>query len=88
MNKPKLAILVNMIAPYRVRLFTHLASEFDVSIFCGSMEANRTSWKEAKVEGARIRRVRGWQFSFPQRQEARRSISATFIWNRRTYWNS
>jgi len=68
MNKPKLAILVNMIAPYRVRLFTHLASEFDVSIFCGSMEANRTSWKEAKVEGARIRRVRGWQFSFPQWQ--------------------
>ena len=67
MNKPKLAVLVNMIAPYRVRLFTHLASQFDLSIFCGGIEANRTSWKEAQVEGARIRRVAGWQFSFPQR---------------------
>lgn len=68
MTKPKLAILVNMIAPYRVRLFTHLATEFDLSILCGQIEANRTSWKEAKVEGARIRHVSGWQFSFPRRQ--------------------
>lgn len=71
MNKPKLAILVNMIAPYRVRLFTHLASRFDLSIFCGGIEANRTSWKEAQVEGARIRRMAGWQFSFPQRQRGK-----------------
>lgn len=68
MNKPKLAILVNMIAPYRVRLFSHLALTFDVSILCGAMEANRTSWREPTVEGARVRRVAGWQVSFSKRR--------------------
>lgn len=71
MNKPKLALLVNMIAPYRVRLFTHLAAEFDLSILVGSMEANRTSWEETSVEGARVRRVHGWQFSLPRHHGGR-----------------
>jgi glycosyltransferase involved in cell wall biosynthesis len=71
MTKPKLALLVNMVAPYRVRLFACLASEFDLLILNGGMEANRTSWKPADVEGARVHRVRGWQFSLPRRQRGR-----------------
>jgi glycosyltransferase involved in cell wall biosynthesis len=71
MAKPKVAILVNMIAPYRVRLFEHLASEFDLLILYGGMEANRTSWEPTKVKGAGVRRVLGWHFSMSRRQDGK-----------------
>jgi glycosyltransferase involved in cell wall biosynthesis len=71
MNKPKVAILVNMVAPYRVRLFEHLATEFDLSILYGGMESNRTSWEPPEVKGASVRRVLGWQFSLSRRQGAK-----------------
>jgi hypothetical protein len=42
-SKRKLALLTNMIAPYRLPLYSVLADEFDLLILHGGKEANRAS---------------------------------------------
>ena len=59
MPKPKIALLVNLIAPSRVGVYERLAAALDLTILHGGMERNRDSWKEVKVEGACVRRVSG-----------------------------
>jgi glycosyltransferase involved in cell wall biosynthesis len=62
-TKIKLALLTNMIAPYRIPLYSILADQFDLLVLHGGTEANRESW--GNVEGAlpkaRIVRAWGWQ---------------------------
>jgi glycosyltransferase involved in cell wall biosynthesis len=62
-QKPRLALLVNLIAPYRLPVYTRLAECFDLFILHGRMETNR-AWREATVTGAEDRTVWGWQFKF------------------------
>lgn len=71
-KKQKMALLVNQVAPNRVRLYEHLASSFDLLILHGEMEANRSSWKVSKVTGARTRRVAGWQLPLAKRDRGKR----------------
>ncbi len=71
MSKPTLAILVNLVAPTRIRLYEHLATAFDVHILHGAMEHNRRSWESPRVQGAEVRRVRGWQFQWTERINGR-----------------
>jgi glycosyltransferase involved in cell wall biosynthesis len=61
MPKPKIALLVNLVAPSRVGLYERLAAALDLVILHGGMERNRDSWRDQQVEGAVSRRVRGWQ---------------------------
>jgi glycosyltransferase involved in cell wall biosynthesis len=62
-RKRKLALLTNMIAPYRLPLYSALADQFDLLLLHGGKEANRGSW--SSLEGAflkaRVVRAWGWQ---------------------------
>jgi len=71
MPMPKVALLVNFVAPYRAPVYSHLASMFDLTILTGAIEGNRGSWKELNIEGARVRRVVGWQLSLTKRDHGK-----------------
>jgi glycosyltransferase involved in cell wall biosynthesis len=68
MPKPRIALLVNLIAPSRVKLYEHLATALDLTILHGRMECNRDSWKKSNVNGASNKRIAGWQFSLTKRE--------------------
>ena len=59
----KAALLINMIAPARLPLFSALADHFDLLILHGGREANRSGWQgvEGKLPNARVRKAWGWQ---------------------------
>jgi len=61
--KTKLALLLNMLSPARLGLYSFLANEFDLLILHGGKEANRDSWNgvEQALPNARIVRAWGWQ---------------------------
>lgn len=63
-RKMKLALLTNMIAPYRLPLYSVLADEYDLLLLHGGKEANRDSWSgfEGALPNARVVRAWGWQF--------------------------
>ena len=44
-DKLRVALLINMIAPSRVGLYSGLAREFELCIVQGARESNRTSWR-------------------------------------------
>jgi glycosyltransferase involved in cell wall biosynthesis len=62
-RKIKLAILLNMIAPYRLPLYAALADQFDLLVLHGGKEANRDTWNgfEEALPKAKVIRARGWQ---------------------------
>jgi glycosyltransferase involved in cell wall biosynthesis len=62
-RKIKLALLTNMIAPYRLPIYSILADQFDLLLLHGGKEANRDSWGnlEGALPNATIERAWGWQ---------------------------
>ena len=64
-SKLKVCLLVNMISPARVPLYTALANRFDLLILHGGTEANRTTWHDAEksLPNARVKRAWGWHIS-------------------------
>jgi glycosyltransferase involved in cell wall biosynthesis len=62
-KKIKLALLINMIAPYRLPLFSGLADQFDLLLLHGGKEANRDSWSnfDDALPNAKVVRAWGWQ---------------------------
>src|SRR5262249_27471579 len=72
-RKKKLALLTNMVAPYRVPLYSILANEFDLLIIHGGKEANRDSWNglEEAVPGARVVRAWGWQIHYTKKLDGK-----------------
>jgi glycosyltransferase involved in cell wall biosynthesis len=62
-RKIKLALLTNMIAPYRLPIYSILANQFDLLLLHGGKEANRDSWGdlEGALPNATIERAWGWQ---------------------------
>lgn len=72
MSKPKVAWAVPFIAPYRVALYSHLASKLDVYILEGRLERDRTSWRNVTVPGANIRQIAGWQFAIQRRRNGKK----------------
>jgi glycosyltransferase involved in cell wall biosynthesis len=65
-GKPKLALLLNMISPVRLSLYSILADRFDLLVLHGGKESNRDSWKdaEAALPNARVVRAWGWQLHY------------------------
>lgn len=59
----KLALLVNMIAPYRLPLCSALADQFDLLVLHGGKEANRDTWSnlDDALPNAKVVRAWGWQ---------------------------
>lgn len=64
-SKPKVCLLLNMISPARLRLYSVLADRFDLLILHGGTEANRKSWRDVEraLPNAKVKRAWGWQFS-------------------------
>jgi glycosyltransferase involved in cell wall biosynthesis len=64
-KKNRACLLINMISPARLPLYSALADYFDLLIVHGGTEANRKSWREVEkaLPNARIQRAWGWQFS-------------------------
>jgi glycosyltransferase involved in cell wall biosynthesis len=72
-RKNKLALLTNMVAPYRAPLYGILANEFDLMVLHAGKEANRDSWSdlEGAVPNARVARAWGWQIRYTKRFNGR-----------------
>ena len=68
--KSKLCLMLNMISPARIPLYSALADRFDLLILHGGAEANRAGWQAAEraLPNARVRRVWGWQLPRIRRQ--------------------
>lgn len=68
-RKTKVALLINMISPARVSLYSALADAFDLLILHGGSERNRTSWRgfERDLPKARVKRAWGWQIAYTRK---------------------
>jgi glycosyltransferase involved in cell wall biosynthesis len=68
-RKIKLALLMNMIAPYRLPLFSSLADQFDLLLLHGGKETNRDSWNglEGALPKARVVRAWGWRIQYTKK---------------------
>lgn len=62
-RKVKLALLINMIAPYRLPIYSALADQFDFLLLHGGREANRDTWSnlEGALPNAKVVQAWGWQ---------------------------
>jgi glycosyltransferase involved in cell wall biosynthesis len=69
--KKKVALLVNMISPARIPLYSRLAEAFDLLILHGGMERNRDSWRgfEHTLLEAKVIRAWGWQIPLARRRD-------------------
>jgi len=88
-NRRKLALLTNMIAPYRLPLYSHLGDQFDLLVLHGGTEANRHSWGnlEGALSNMEVVRAWGWQIPFKQNlngkvfNERLFHITPGFLWH-------
>jgi len=88
-NNRKLALLVNMIPPYRLPIFSVLGDQFDLLVLHGGKEPNRHSWGNAEdiLSNAKVVRAWGWQIPFKQKlnrkvfNERLLHITPGFIWH-------
>jgi glycosyltransferase involved in cell wall biosynthesis len=69
----KVALLVNMIAPARIPVYSGLASRFELLVLHGGTESNRDSWRdmEKALPDAQVIKAWGWQISIPRRQNGK-----------------
>jgi glycosyltransferase involved in cell wall biosynthesis len=88
-NRKKLALLTNMIAPYRLPMYSFLGDQFDLLILHGGKEANRDSWGKTEdfLSNAKVLRAWGWQIPFKQKlngtifNDRLFHITPGFIWH-------
>ena len=71
MPKPRIALLINLVAPSRVGVYERLAAAVELIILHGGTESNRGSWKKVEVKGASDRRIAGWLLSLTKREHGR-----------------
>ncbi len=69
----KVALLVNMIAPYRVSMLEHLAENVDLTVLCGSEESNRSEWGDSagRLSRAHVKKSWGRVLRFRDKEEDR-----------------
>lgn len=62
---PRLALLTNVVAPYRLPLYRSIARAFDLHILVAGLEANRQHWDavDLNIPGARVKRSWGVTFA-------------------------
>ena len=88
-QKTKLALLTNMVAPYRVPLYSVLAEQFDLLLLHGGTEANRDCWSDVEqaLPSAKVVRAWGWQFRHTRKlngqvfDEKFIHITPGFVWH-------
>lgn len=64
--RKKVALLTNIIAPYRVPIYAELARHFDLTCYVGGQEDNRSSWdgSEKKLLDNGVKIKSSWGFTF------------------------
>jgi glycosyltransferase involved in cell wall biosynthesis len=72
-GRPRLAILTNILAPYRLPIFECAADHFEVTVLYSGEESNRGEWRglERAVRGIQVKRTMGFVFAWTRRREAR-----------------
>jgi glycosyltransferase involved in cell wall biosynthesis len=93
-SKTKVALLTNMISPYRLPLFSFLADQFDLLLLHGGKEANRDSWSglEESLPNARVVRAWGCQIRHAKKingevfDEKFIHVTPGFIWHLLRFW--
>jgi glycosyltransferase involved in cell wall biosynthesis len=67
----KVAMLVNMIAPARIPVYSVLAAQFDLLLLHGGTESNRDSWRDLDktLPHARVVQAWGWQIPTTRREK-------------------
>jgi glycosyltransferase involved in cell wall biosynthesis len=62
-SRPKVAVLVNMLAPSRIPVYAGLSAHFDLLVLHGGTESNRDSWRDldSALLNARVIKAWGWQ---------------------------
>lgn len=60
-NQPRLAILTNLLAPYRIPVYNALAQNFDTSLILSGAEPNRATWQNLghQLPNINIQHTRG-----------------------------
>jgi len=68
-RKIKLAMLINMISPAKLSLYSLLADQFDLMILHGGREANRDLWSgvEQAIPKAKVVRAWGWRIRYTKK---------------------
>ncbi|MCA1996556.1 MAG: glycosyltransferase [Armatimonadetes bacterium] len=68
-DRAKVAILTNMVAPYRRPLFERLGERLDLHVLLTGFESNRPDWRRLSEHGRffQVHPVRGLQLSAPRR---------------------
>jgi glycosyltransferase involved in cell wall biosynthesis len=70
-RRRKLAILTNLLAPYRMPIFDRLAEQFETTILYSGEESNRDGWRALEHQAHSFR--------------AKRAIGFTFAWTKRDH---
>jgi glycosyltransferase involved in cell wall biosynthesis len=73
-RKHKLAIMVNMISPARIPLYSALADRFDLLLLHGGNESNRDTWGGAESQLPHARVVKAWGWQIPLSRHVRGRI--------------
>lgn len=63
-GRAKVAVLTNVVAPYRLPIFERLAQRFEVEVVCSGPEANRQGWRPVLDQVAQVRVSRAWGVTF------------------------
>jgi glycosyltransferase involved in cell wall biosynthesis len=69
-SRRRLAILTNILAPYRMPIFQLLADQFELTVLYSGEEGNRDQWRglERQVHGFTVKRARGFTFAWTNRR--------------------
>lgn len=78
-RRRRVAILVNVIAPYRLPVYEGIADTFDTSVFTSGREANRSEWGDTRAAARKVavRRSRG--VTVPYRTGGRRVYDQRYL---------
>ena len=88
-DRKKLALLTNMIAPYRLPIYSVLGDQFDLLVLHGGQEANRASWGNVEdiLSNSKVVHAWGWQIPFKLKlngkvfDERLLHITPGFLWH-------
>jgi glycosyltransferase involved in cell wall biosynthesis len=69
-GRPKVAVLTNILAPYRLPVFQRLAERFEVTVLYSGEESNRDQWHglAGQVHGFAVKRARGFTVAWSNRE--------------------
>jgi glycosyltransferase involved in cell wall biosynthesis len=67
----RLALLIHMITPYHIPLYQRLGESFDLKVFHGGQESNRSAWEspESGLSNAQVKRSWGFKILFRKRDK-------------------